>query len=102
MFSVAQRPSRPAVATDVTPIAPPPIPLSVPAVDAAWLEAALRAAGHDVTVTSCAHVAVVGGNATKIRLVVTYGGDHGDLPRAVCVKVGMELQDPSLNLTGST
>jgi hypothetical protein len=80
----------------------PSIPLSVEAIDATWLTAALRAGGHDVDVTAVEHVAVVGGNATKVRLRATFARPNARVPEALCVKVGMELQDPTQNLTGST
>jgi len=79
----------------------PPIPLAVEDVDRAWVDAALRHGGHDVEVTAVAHGEVTGGNATKIRVRATYAGAT-DLPADLFVKVGMELQDPSKNLTGST
>jgi len=79
----------------------PPIPLAVEAVNAQWLTDALRWGGHDVVVTDAVQGGITGGNATKVRLRVTYDRPT-DLPPDVFVKVGMELQDPTKNLTGST
>ncbi len=78
-----------------------PVPLSVEQVTARWLESALGHAGHDVQVSSVEHERIIGGNATKVLLRADYANPT-DLPTRLCVKVGMELQDPTQNLTGST
>lgn len=78
------------------------VPMSVEEINSEWFTAALRHAGLHAEVVDCRHTAIVRGNATKVRCAITYATGSDPLPTHLCAKVGMELQDQSKNLTGST
>lgn len=53
-----------------------------------WMTAALRHAGHDVTVTDVAHTQVgTGQMGTSIRVEMTFDGDAGELPTSLVAKL---------------
>ncbi|MGH2794445.1 MAG: phosphotransferase [Actinomycetota bacterium] len=72
-----------------------PLPLKTEDVTAEWLGAALGA-----TVTSFRVEEVIGGTATKMRLVLDYGGSP-DLPSAMVLKGGLDIPEVG-NIVGLT
>jgi Phosphotransferase enzyme family len=77
------------------------VPLTIEEITPAWITSCLRAGGHTETVVHVAHRQVIGGNAKKVLLAVEYDSPT-HLPSGLCAKIGMELRDTKLNLTGST
>ncbi|UIX31969.1 ecdysteroid 22-kinase family protein [Streptomyces sp. GQFP] len=67
------------------------LPMSVEAIDAAWLGAALTSGlGETVRVDDLRVTHIVWGNATKVCVEATYGRAPASLPARLCVKGGFD------------
>jgi aminoglycoside phosphotransferase (APT) family kinase protein len=74
-----------------------PLPITVPAVDAAWLTAALSQRQPGVRVLESHVVNVIYGTSTKIRVALRYNevGQQAQLPSTLIVKGGFEEHSPA-------
>src|SRR5512139_2151434 len=71
------------------PMQPISLPDSIYDIDADWLSRALRAGGHEVTVTGVERLDVIHTTCTKARFRLTYDRDIG-LPERMILKGGFE------------
>jgi hypothetical protein len=74
-----------------------PLPITVSAVDAAWLTAALAQRHPGVQVLDAQIVNVIYGTSTKIRVAVHYNaiGQQAQLPPTLIIKGGFEEHSPA-------
>ena len=69
------------------------LPMSVDAIDAAWLTATLQVSRPEVVVGSLKVRGVSSSTATRVFVDVEYSSDSDDLPQVLCIKGGFDCPE---------